>query len=1394
MNPCAPTILPNNMDMFETHTTAGLPGSGEPAPPCGSFSNPDIWFSTVVPASGELYIATRSDVLIDAAMAIYTGSCNNLELIACVEDDLCGLTDFPITSFDQLTPGEIVTIRFWANGPDGDFEIRVSETDLIPAQFITVGNATYISNECIRLTSASNAQQGCIWFPEPVDFTMPFTHTMRMSYGANDGGADGITLVYQSNDVSQCGVSGGGIGAEGILNSVIIEFDTWQNTGANDPVQDHAAVNLNGDMNHANSIAGPVVVGGGNIEDGMEYIVEFIWDPGTMAFQVTLNGTLILNGVNDLINNAFGGSTMAFWGYTASTGGANNEHIVCPGFEIFPHGVRDSIQVTICEGMTHVAGGAAQTTAGFYQDDFITVNGCDSILITELIVQPNSSFDTMAIICQGGEFNLNGESYTTADTYQQMLPSANSCDSTINIFIEVLDPIADAGIPDTLDCDQVQVQLEGIILQGADNITFEWTGPDNFTSDELEPWVELPGTYTFRIVASDQNLDCFSNEVLVEVIRDLDFEFDIEVKNTNCDSALVIITLEDGFTSLTTGPNMFQTSADSFYVFEEGNYAIDIDGASGCNTLELLPITFATPPDASIDGDRLLDCGSGMIELRGSSQDANASFRWVDPDGNELFTEDIMASIPGLYTLFVESLEGCIAMDTITLIRDDQVPDIMVQLDSIDCESPNAELVASSTNGISFAWTGPNNFNSDQSTITVMEGGIYQVVVSAANGCKDSLQSEVIVDTIRPIFESLVADTLDCNGTAALAIGSPDAVNISWVGPNGFISMANDTFVTLGGIYTATAINPNNGCRTTLDVEIFQNEDLPDLSLQTDTLNCTEITGQIVASSLTPNVSYEWSGPSSFASMLANPMIAEAGTYTVTVTGDNNCPNIQSVEVLADTIRPTIAAVGDTITCLEPLAHLKSDNAGQILSYSWTGPNNFTSDVPEPMVSDAGTYTLTVSAENTCTAMTTVEVERDAAIPSLEIMADGIITCLNSEILISSITDATNPTYSWTGPNNFSANTNNVNVMDAGQYVLTISLDNGCQASDFVEIMVDTLSPDLVLEVNGTLTCDRAQVNLTSISSVGNLSYSWVGPDGFTSDEQNISVSIPGLYTQTVTNLDNGCTTTRTIEVMVDGLPTSVDFFATNPECGESLGQLTINNVEGGTGPYEFSIDNGLTYLPISTPMDLLPDNYTLIIRDINGCQIENTFEIISTETLTLAISPDAFIVEGDSTQILLSYNKPDSSISSITWSPSNSLSCNNCTAPIAFPRTTTDYVVTVIDQDGCEEMITVRISVEENQIFVPNIFSPNADNINDFLTVFNNNNAISNVNYLKIFDRWGNQVFEKLDFPPNVPEEGWNGRFKGQHLNPGVFIYIFSLQLSTGEELLLKGDVTLVK
>ena len=124
-----------------------------------------------------------------------------------------------------------------------------------------------------------------------------------------------------------------------------------------------------------------------------------------------------------------------------------------------------------------------------------------------------------------------------------------------------------------------------------------------------------------------------------------------------------------------------------------------------------------------------------------------------------------------------------------------------------------------------------------------------------------------------------------------------------------------------------------------------------------------------------------------------------------------------------------------------------------------------------------------------------------------------------------------------------------------------------------------------------------------------------------------------------------------------------------------------------------------------------------------------------------------------------------------------------------------TDTVfVMVRDTNGCEASVSVRIFVRVPRItFIPNVFSPNGDNVNDYFTVFGRQNLI-NVQHLRIFDRWGEMVFQRENFTPGIPELGWDGRMANDNLMPGVYVYSAILEYDDGEVEVVRGDITLMR
>ncbi len=196
------------------------------------------------------------------------------------------------------------------------------------AQYTVNGNASQIACNQYRLTLAVNTQSGSVWNNNKINLTQSFDFKFDVNLGSNDAGADGIVFVLQPISTS-VGSSGGGLGYQGISPAVGVTIDTWQNTNDNDPTYDHIAIQLNGDLNHnsINNIAGPVTAinGNNNIEDGIWHSLRIQWDALSKTFSAYVDGSLRVSVIKDFVADVFSGDPLVFWGFTGSTGGANNE-------------------------------------------------------------------------------------------------------------------------------------------------------------------------------------------------------------------------------------------------------------------------------------------------------------------------------------------------------------------------------------------------------------------------------------------------------------------------------------------------------------------------------------------------------------------------------------------------------------------------------------------------------------------------------------------------------------------------------------------------------------------------------------------------------------------------------------------------------------------------------------------------------------------------------------------------------------------------------------------------------------------------------------------------------------------------------------------------------------
>ena len=130
------------------------------------------------------------------------------------------------------------------------------------------------------------------------------------------------------------------------------------------------------------------------------------------------------------------------------------------------------------------------------------------------------------------------------------------------------------------------------------------------------------------------------------------------------------------------------------------------------------------------------------------------------------------------------------------------------------------------------------------------------------------------------------------------------------------------------------------------------------------------------------------------------------------------------------------------------------------------------------------------------------------------------------------------------------------------------------------------------------------------------------------------------------------------------------------------------------------------------------------------------------------------------------------------------------------MPTSNTIYLLEVVDTNGCSAQASVQVMVSQPNIdvFVPNVFSPNGDGINDQLVIFANDQLVQQVEQFRIFDRWGGAVFEVFRFPPNDFNYGWDGTHQGQIMDGAVFVWLAEVVLSDGSKRLLEGEVLLLR
>ncbi len=219
-------------------------------------------------------------------------------------------------------------------------------------------------------------------------------------------------------------------------------------------------------------------------------------------------------------------------------------------------------------------------------------------------------------------------------------------------------------------------------------------------------------------------------------------------------------------------------------------------------------------------------------------------------------------------------------------------------------------------------------------------------------------------------------------------------------------------------------------------------------------------------------------------------------------------------------------------------------------------------------------------------------------------------------------------------------------------------------------------------------------------------------------------------------------------------------------------------------------LSNANIYSPTASPLSTT--TYTATLSDSVGCFTSSVDVIVHIKTLpTVDAGPDKFYPYNSAFTISPVYGN---NIVSYLWAPGDQLNCTTCTAPSGIITQKQTYTITVTSDSGCvaKDEITIFVECKDANLLLPNAFTPNNDNLNDIYYPLTR--GISTILNFSIFNREGQLIFQKKNFPPNDKSYGWNGTFKGQRPSTAVFVYVLEALCDSGERLSKRGSLVLIR
>jgi len=831
---------------------------------------------------------------------------------------------------------------------------------------------------------------------------------------------------------------------------------------------------------------------------------------------------------------------------------------------------------------------------------------------------------------------------------------------------------------------------------------------------------------------------------------------------------------------------------------------IPVASTQGCSGLWVVlvdTICSCTRDSIFLPFVRLVNSGAdtticaGATAILGAAPLANAAYSWLTPSPylSNPASPNPTYRYTGAFTnslVFVENLvlqttrpQGCSSFDTIRV------------------ETRKVEVSLAPINVL--CWGGTNG-----SVVTNVQGAVapLQYLWSTGPGTTDSL-----LDLPAGTYSLVVADSLGCADTASVQVNQPDSLVAALTASdfNGFgitCAGANDgsisTLVTGGtsgyqyawspngsgpnltalapGAYSVT-ITDANGCTAEATAVISEPPTLSVSLATTDEICLNGVNGTITVSTSGGVQPYTVNGANAGTTYILQGLSAD--TYDVMVTDANGCT--ATADTAISVLFSTMQISADSATCFDGADGFAEVTAAGHPPFSYTWSNGQTqSSITGPAMA----YTVTVLDSLGCayTLQTAIE-EPPALIGTALASGAGCFGDSTGQIALSA--------QGGTPPYTFESGGQPVNTpvtnLPAGQYVFLLTDGHGCTTS----LTAEVTQPDpitLTLTPANAICFGSSTGSVNAMPTGGALPYGFQWSNGETT--ANLNDVSAGDYALTLTDT-NGCSQTATATVG-EPEPYEPEFEVLRLPCADRPnGAFAVSGFPPGT---RF----GLSLPPLrdTTVFDHIGGGpLVLYVEDSLGCLFEFDFDMPALPEMIGQVFSDTVLRLGDSVllHVELSPDLPPDAAVQLQWlNPIAPLSpCDTCLELWVRPFASAYYTVRFTTASGCMSESRVLVQVVRDSVYAPNVlYSDAALDENRYFTLFSRPESIRKIRLLRIFDRWGDAVFERTGFAPNDYLQGWDGRYRGQPVLPGVYVWYAEVEYHDGFVLRMQGDVTVVR